>query len=988
MSSPDDESDVHTAFLRLGDALGPDNDWRRKANIARIVGEDPAPMRIGRFTIVDYVGRGAMGQVYAAHDDTLDRRVAIKVLAGPTSVASLDRFAREARALAKLSHPNIVQIHEVGEHDGAMFIAMEFVTGRTLSQWLAPATASWREIVAVFIEAGRGLAAAHAAELVHRDFKPDNVIVGDDGRVRVLDFGLARPVEDTPTADPERSLDGSDALDGATGPSSQKLTKTGSLVGTPAYMAPEQFRSAEASAASDQFSFCVALYEGLYGVRPFAGRNPMAIAEAIESRAFQPPRRNAPRWLSSLVHRGLALHPADRWSSMDALVAELSRRARPRGRWVAAALGGGLAVFGGGLWYQADLGRRCAGGADRIAQTWNDARRQRIRDVMAATGAGFAEETATRVERLVDDYADNWTAQHRETCEATEVRREQSTDVMDRRMSCLDRGRAELDAALAVLAEADTTVAERAIALVSELDDPHDCEGVETTTTDPLAVDDPALAQRAEALRDRLTRIKTLQRSGLYPEAEAAATEAMPEAEAIGHPPLIAEVRASRGTARLDLTRADEARDDLMAAYLVALQHHHERLELSTVIQLSHLAHNNDNDYAAAMRWGETALALSRRPGGKPTDEASAEIALAKAYRSLERYADAGEHAERAIALVETHVGPDALQLPHLLLELGYIRRATDDLPGALELNQRALQIYESQLGPEHPRVAAALGQVATAYSESRQLDEAVTTYQRCLSIGEHLGYPHPTTAGCESGLGLALQRQRKAAEALPHFERALEIYEQTLGAEHPSVARAWNAIADARKDVDDMEGSLEAHERAEAIRKKVLPPGSLETAASSMFVGMHLVELGRYDEGRAKVLEALEVSERDYARHPASRARIGLAMAYATLSKAARATGDVEPAIEYAYKSVEYADYPEAPVGVLTWSWEQLHESLWLDPAQRSLARRLAIEAMDDLVDRGVNDPRLVEALRAWLADHPLEPDPADAATSKHSAP
>jgi len=214
-----------------------------------VPGAAEGAVRIGRFQVLEVLGRGSMGVVYAAFDEALDRRVALKVIRRDTGrrEAVRPRMLREAQGLARLSHPNVVQVYEVGEIAGQLFIAMEFLQGRTLLEWLAERPRDWQAIVDVFAQAGRGLAAAHAAKLVHRDFKPENAIVADDARVRVVDFGLVRgdrePDDDAQPPGPSRSLSG------------LRITQSGAVIGTPAYMSPEQHLRRSVDARSDQFSF-------------------------------------------------------------------------------------------------------------------------------------------------------------------------------------------------------------------------------------------------------------------------------------------------------------------------------------------------------------------------------------------------------------------------------------------------------------------------------------------------------------------------------------------------------------------------------------------------------------------------------------------------------------------------------------------------------------------------------------------------------------
>ncbi len=324
--------------------------------------ERPPPRQIARFAVLRELGRGAMGVVYAGYDEELDRRVAIKLVdhGDPTS-ASLGRnqLLREAQALARLTHPNVVAVFEAGVHDGRVYLAMEYVHGVDLQQWLAAGPRGWREVAATFLQAGAGLLAAHKVGLVHRDFKPSNVLVGDDGRVRVADFGLATPrggvMRDAPVPedmDLHRSLAARSSRLAAT------ISGPGALVGTPAYMAPEMFHGEPATAATDQYAVCVALFEALYGRLPFAGDNLVALVYEVLHTELPaaPPDPTVPAWLHAIVLRGLARDPARRFPDLAALLVELARdpegerrRRRTRRRQILAAVALTLLVVVGGV---------------------------------------------------------------------------------------------------------------------------------------------------------------------------------------------------------------------------------------------------------------------------------------------------------------------------------------------------------------------------------------------------------------------------------------------------------------------------------------------------------------------------------------------------------------------------------------------------------------------------------------------------------------
>ncbi len=292
----------------------------------RLFGAPLQGVRIGRYRLHRCIGRGGMGVVWAAEDDELGRTVAIKLLRPELTTLGVARLDKEARALARLSHPNVVGVFDVGTHDEQRFIAMEYVEGETLRAWLAQPR-SLDEILDAFIGAGRGLAAAHAVGLVHRDFKPDNVLVGRDGRARVLDFGLARPPSGEETGPP--------ALDLSADPRATALSMHGVLLGTPAYMAPEQHLGLPADARSDQFSFAVALFEAVFGQPPFSGEDlrtlSLAVVRGVVSR---PMGHDVPPWLEHVLLRSLAVEPEERCADMAGLLDVLERgRRRPEAQF-------------------------------------------------------------------------------------------------------------------------------------------------------------------------------------------------------------------------------------------------------------------------------------------------------------------------------------------------------------------------------------------------------------------------------------------------------------------------------------------------------------------------------------------------------------------------------------------------------------------------------------------------------------------------------
>src|SRR4051812_22512551 len=489
---------------------------------------------IGRYIVLAMVGRGGMGEVYAAYDPELDRKVAVKLLRvkpgnGVTLTEGRARTLREAQAIARLSHPNVVVAYDVGTFEDKVFIAMEYVEGNTVTYWLQVQQRSWRDIVKVFMDAGRGLAAAHEKGLIHRDFKTDNVMVSRDRHVRVMDFGLARQVQEKSapapapaavagpastgsrstgsgvvpplpfrilTAGSGASNDGPPTLVVTTDPSAPiplegrtssgmfdaRLTRTGALMGTPAYMAPEQFLGTPTDARSDQFSFCISLYEALYGERPFEGSTMSTLtANVVQGNVREAPAGSKiPLWVRKVLLRGLMPRAKDRWPSMEALLEALAKDPNvQRRKWLAAA--GGVMLIGGmflaGRALIGDQSQVCSGGPPKLAGIWDlqrpgepePARHAQIRNAFMATGKSYAPDVFATVNRTLTTYAQNWANMYRDACEATEVRREQSAEVLDLRMSCLTERLGGVKALTDVFTDASGEVVENAVTATNSL---------------------------------------------------------------------------------------------------------------------------------------------------------------------------------------------------------------------------------------------------------------------------------------------------------------------------------------------------------------------------------------------------------------------------------------------------------------------------------------------------------------------------------------
>ena len=422
-SSDETESTVSLARSPSPEAADADREQSQGADKLRGLGSALDAVKIGRYAVLERIGAGGMGAVYAAYDDQLDRKVAVKVLHSTTAAHKrARRLKREARALARLSHPNVVVVHEVGEWQGQVYVVMELAQGPTLATWQRDGERDWSEILKMYLQAGRGLVAAHEAGLVHRDFKPSNALIGEDNRVRVADFGLVRASEGGLLDSHNESEQPRPRPGGSETPGGRDIliTATGSVLGTPAYMAPEQHTGKRADARADQFSFCVALYEALYGKRPFISPNPVVVARGLAPRATNAAQRQGrvPARVLEVLRRGLAARPSERWPSMKELLNELSRVAWPARRALRLLLMTGsmaIAVVAViiGVWAVVRSDRNRAAVARRAAQVTLDAQK-------VATARALMERDPTAAGLILREVehprrADGWAAAVRET---------------------------------------------------------------------------------------------------------------------------------------------------------------------------------------------------------------------------------------------------------------------------------------------------------------------------------------------------------------------------------------------------------------------------------------------------------------------------------------------------------------------------------------------------------------------------------------------
>jgi tetratricopeptide (TPR) repeat protein len=753
--------------------------------------------RVDRYVIESTLGAGGMGVVYAALDPDLGRRVAVKLL---RAGAADDRLRREAQALARLSHPNVVSVYDVGTHDGQIFVAMALVEGANLRAWLRtprPVQQTLRHLIA----AGRGLAAAHAAGLIHRDLKPDNIFVSDAGHALVGDFGLARELG---AADDEPDLDTAATGIGLAAPD---LTITGMVLGTPAYMGPEQ-ADGEATAASDQFSFCVTAWEALYRGRPYGGHSFEEVQAAVRAGTITPPKEDpgVPSGVHRALLRGLSADPAARFPSMDELLAAMTPKPR-RWPWLVGALGG-LAGAGAAAVVLTSSGAsndpeaRCAGTDDGLAEVWNPDRRAELERVLTEREPGAGAEVS-RLSETVDHYVAGWNAMRHDTCVATDPQR---PDLLASREACLDQRALALDTTLDLIATA-TIAPEDAWRLTEELRTVDRCAHATEAVAPPRTPElDAARLQLAEieARRDvggrwadllaaratietlgdptllldaLLLEARVALRSAEPVAAEAAARRAVVTAESIRDDLGKAEAGALLTEALVRLARITEAQGQLPQA-VAALERGGGDWEVGiAVASAGAILARAADDHAGEIAARERILAQQR--SRRPDDSMGVLNAALDLYGAYQR-AGQLEKAAEVFKLLPIIEGDDLLARMSAAAQASFA--ATDallagDFPRAIELGKRVVAIFaelDDLPGPEYAHQVLDLG---VTYEAAGDWQAALDSYREAASL-YHL---RPASEPNAAELGDAVEGVARSELELGHPAAAIPLAREAL---------------------------------------------------------------------------------------------------------------------------------------------------------------------------------------------------------------
>jgi serine/threonine protein kinase/tetratricopeptide (TPR) repeat protein len=780
---------------------------------------------IGRYIILGVLGRGGMGEVYAAYDPELNRKIAIKLLRARADAATASgrtRLLREAQAIARLSHPNVVVVYDVGTFQDTVFIAMEFLEGNTLGYWLQAKQRNWREILDVFLLAGRGLVAAHAAGLVHRDFKPDNVMITKTGQVRVMDFGLAREetrdgtiaplapeqVPPPPGAsalvavpgadiDVTMKLDGIAASEAASAGSGAnpagylrlKLTRTGALLGTPAYMAPEQFSGGVGDARTDQFSFSVALYEGLYGRRPFAGNDVVTVMNnVVAGRLTDPPENShVPGWIRKVLLRGMATKLDDRFATMADLLEALSRDPSLRQRnWITALAGVAMlvAVAVGGQRLATNHRAVCDGGPARAATAWGPGQRGAVERAFHASGNKRASQVLEQMAGVLDSYVARWTSMYTEACEATRVRGEQSAEVLDLRMECLNERLSGVRALTAVFQSADQGVVDNAVGAAGALPSPDRCEDVAMLRAVVRPPDSAATRGEIERLREEVAKVNALASAGRCDQARVVGGPVLEAARRLEYKPLEAEISYALGKLFDTCLDTKEALAHLEDAVMAAEASRDDEVAIEAAAMLGSAYADLTHDVHQARQWVRLAQAISARFSGHPLLQARVGACDAMVLWREGRLDEALAAEQRVLSVRLLALGPSSVDvamsnnnLAGILHELGRDQEAIVHI-------RRAINIFAKVLGEGNGRIAIASVNENEILTALGRYDEAEKSIRGAIDIWQSQEGSSFYVGAALLDLGKTQFARGDTRAAVASFERSLT----KLGTQDPHV--------------------------------------------------------------------------------------------------------------------------------------------------------------------------------------------------------
>ena len=826
-----------------GGTLAPELDLAARSRMANLrasmFGTATEPARVGRFVVLETLGAGGMGVVHAAYDPRLERKIALKLVKPEVAAAAKveARLLREAQAMARLSHPNVVQIHEVGAWEGRVFIAMELVAGRSLAAWLGEQAHGWREVVHVFAEAGRGLAAAHAAGIVHRDFKPENVLVGDDGRVRVTDFGLARGGgggDEAGATWPEAGDPLAEIVAGATG-------GTAGVAGTPRFMAPEQFLGEPATAASDQFSFCVALYQALHGVPPFAGEDRLTLARAvIAGERREPPRMRIPRAIHRALVRGLARAPEDRFPAMDGLL----RAIEPRARWQRIAPAALFGLTSGALLGFNLLATDPCDPAPVLAGVWDDERRATVAAAHAAATLADAALLGRSTAAGLDDYVHTWGDTYRRSCEVARASGGTSEAAALWR-DCLVRKLDVVRSLTRALATGETSALRGGPLAVAGLDEVASCAELRGVAPGTEAA--PRAGRLAvKELQVGLADARTDELLGAFDRGAARTERVVRMAGELGDDATLAEALYQRGRIAVQVRDFAGGQRALEEARLLAIAAGDDRLVGEMWSWWIHAVVVGESEVGEGQHWLREAEAWQRRVPASAQQRARLEVsrALVLGY--------AGDHVRAEAALrraleLEVAAGADELAVAPVRMERANQLADLGRSDEAIKEHREVVTLTERRVGAQHPLSADArynLGVALIAVGTPETLAEAERYLREARDvIAAVAGGDSMELADCQLALADIAYQRGELPAAAAGVQAALAIYDHHPG--HVDRAHALSFAGSLHFAAGRLDEALAAHSEARALWLAARGPGSEVIGAADSNIGDVLLARG-----------------------------------------------------------------------------------------------------------------------------------------------
>ncbi len=864
-----------------------DSETLRESLRRNLFGEVSESTKIGRYVIRRHIGSGGMGAVYLAYDSKLRRSVALKLLhRGTGSPGSLERrrrrLLREAHGLARLSHPNVVQVHDVDTHGEHLFLVMDYVEGCTLKEWLE-VPRSWREILEVFRQAGEGLAAAHSAGLIHRDIKPSNVLISSQGQAKVIDFGLVRvddlssssegPHEVTeegelgefsnsfPSFQSSRSsrssrsfrspavscaAENSGLVQGSESGDEDDLTIPGAVLGTLAYIPPEIFSGASADARSDVYSFCVSLYEALYGSRPFAGETrDLVICQIIEGRRQPPPSGRAiPRWLTETCLRGLAVDPAKRPASMVELLAELSprrelkRRLLPAVAGIVGIIGAAVAAIAVAAAISPAPSQGC-GAESEIPVFWSMSDRAAVRGASAGLGLRRPLEDFAALDHFFSQRSAEFQELQPAICNAAQS---PEAAASQRCLATVARDHHKL---VKRIVGGQLEILSQVIEEPGLLQDPSICadpkfvaaqvHGVAATgdKTAAAAMDGADVVEVIAALEEEIEWAYELFNDGRYREALGTAKMVQEAAEVVRNVGL--EARAWHLRGRVESILADpQSAESLAMAQMLAAEVGGERSMMISILDRARALVGPRGTPEEAELWARRVEKKFAKRGLGPLDRAKLHLVLGEIAIAKAEFAEARRHLEACLDLRQRYLGEQHPQIAEALSNLAVVVDLQGQSRAAIKLYRQALALREANLRPEHPQIAVILVGLGGVLARVGEVSESEAVYARALEIDRKaFGDEHPRVATILHNLGISARQRGQLDRAYKLYTESLAIRRKSLGPLHPEVADSLNALAILDKLRGDGESALSRYHEALMIRERQLGSGHPRVAST-----------------------------------------------------------------------------------------------------------------------------------------------------------